>query len=419
MNNSRTGRRSATSGRVEVVRPQQDPSLYIVLKAIGHRDDYVVSVNTRPREGRLAGRWLPETRTVKSLREWSAPQDRDVWFSPNPLRARLRPGRRGGIADVARGQTLFADLDVKSGSLASLDECRAVIDLLTVWLEGVPPAVAVESGHGLQPIWRVSNTKSVPNLVTDDGSRWSETSARWSALVNLAVKRVNPNARPDSVFNPDRVLRCPGSVNWKRADEPVAVVTHLHPHFAGGSGPHNGRSLVPMLRPTRLDAVLPPPALGGVAQRHLTRVPTTFREAQQWLANQPGATVTWKNMDTAMQRLCDYRALVQMFAHGLDDDVSAHSLMVRRVLAVILTSTDGSAGVVRALELVRTAYLEVMGRRRLGELPGEGRGEGAAESDFYRAVVGAVSKARGRIQSPTPRVGPDGRVVLFSEKGRN
>ena len=407
----------ATSGGLKDIRPQPNPSLHEVLKAIGHRNDYIVSVNTRPREGQQAGRWLPETRTVGSLREWAAPQDRDVWFSPNPLRQKLPRGRKGGIADVVRGQALFADLDVKEGALVSLGECWTVVELLTEFLEGVPPAVVVESGHGLQPIWRVANTKSLPNLITDDGSRWCEMNARWSSLVNLAAKRVNPHARVDSVFNSDRVLRCPGTVNWKNADEPVAVVTHLHPHFAAGSGQLKGHSPVPMLRPRRLDALLPQPAPGGATQRQSVRVPTSFREAEQWLADQPGAAATWKQMDGSMQRLCDYPALVKMFAHGLDDDTSAHSLMIRRVQAVVFTSRDGSSGVLRALEMVRTAYLQVMGLRRLGELPGEGRDERAAESDFNRALVGAVAKARGRIQSPTPRIDSDGRVVLAPMKG--
>lgn len=401
---------------MEVVRPQQYPSVYEALKAIGHRDDYVVSLSTRPREGRLAGRWLPETRTVKSLREWSAPQDRDVYFSPNPLRSKLPRGHKGGIVDVARGQTLFADLDVKAGSLASLDECRAVIELLTEFLGGVPPAVVIESGHGLQPIWRVANTRTRPNLITDDGSLWCEMNARWSVLVNLAVRRVNPRARPDSVFNPDRPLRCPGSVNWKQAEKPVVVVTHLHPHFAGGGTQGNGRSPVPVLRPTRLDALLPPPAPGGATQRQSARVPTTYPEAERWINEQPDAGLDWDHMGVAMQRLCAFGPLMELLSFGRADEVSAHSLMIGRVQAIVFASVEGSGGIALALELVRKAYLKVMGLRRLGELPGEGRDESAAESDFLRAVVGAVSKARARVQSPTPRVGLDGRIVLQAEK---
>ncbi|MFF1555303.1 hypothetical protein ACFVX3_30215 [Rhodococcus erythropolis] len=419
MNTTHISELKATSGGLKDVRLQLNPSLHEVLKAIGHRNDYIVSVNTRPREGQQAGRWLPETRTVGSLREWTTPQDRDVWFSPNPLRKKLPRGRKGGIADVARGQTLFADLDVKAGALASLEECWSVVDLLTEFLEGVPPAVVIESGHGLQPIWRVANTKSLPNLITDDGSRWCETNARWSVWVNLAVRRVNSRARPDSVFNPDRPLRCPGTVNWKNADEPVSVVTHLHPHFAAGSGVRKGHSPVPVLRPWPLDAVLPPSAPGGATQRQPGRVPTSYPQAVEWVNAQPGAGAKRDEMATAMQRLCAYKQLVEMFAHGLDDDHSAHSLMNRRVLAVVYASVEGSAGIALALRLVLDAYLEVMGRRRLGELPGEGRDDRTAESDFNRAVRGAVEKARGRIQSPTPRLDAERRVILTSTKDHN
>ncbi|KXO87840.1 hypothetical protein AXK56_15805 [Tsukamurella pulmonis] len=144
-----------------------------------------------------------------------------MWFSPNPLT--LEPGvsRKGGEADVARGIALYVDLDVvtpdvKDKGLASLSECEQVVEKLTAVL-GCAPVVVIESGHGLQPIWRVRDAP----LITDGAVAWKTISARWAALVRQVAAEINPKGHVDSIFNIDRVLRCPGSTNWKVPDEPV------------------------------------------------------------------------------------------------------------------------------------------------------------------------------------------------------
>ena len=195
--------------------------LHEVLVALGHRPDSVVSVATQDPGHKPSFRAL--TWTVASLCDGVPPDDQEVWFMPNPLTLEADTPRKGSAAEVERGLTLFADLDVvtpgvKDNGFASLAECELVVKELAAAVE-CDPVVVVYSGHGLQPIWRVAGAP----LIDDGAVAWTTTSVRWSALVRQVAQRVNPKARVDSVFNIDRVLRCPGSVNWKDRDNPVAV----------------------------------------------------------------------------------------------------------------------------------------------------------------------------------------------------
>ncbi|MFI7170437.1 hypothetical protein [Rhodococcoides fascians] len=315
-----------------------------------------------------------------------------MYFGVLPIARSVRRGR-GTEADVTRVRAVWADLDIKDGSLASLPECYAVTDLVSEWL-GCPPSVLIDSGHGLQPIWRIRSTPTHPNRVAEHwpGSagdiwplqRWRTECARWGGLVALAANTIHPGARVDSVHDLARVLRCPGTVNHKQSLAPVPVRTALNAAAPGVTR----RGLVNVLDGHSIVAAPPTPTVRGV--------PTAPREAVEWINAQHGADVDWDGMSPVMQKLVTFPRLVELFAHGTDTESSAHSLMTSRVLAVTYAATEGRAGLALALELIRTAYLEVMARRQSGEFDGETRCEGVALSDFYRAVFGAVSKARVR-----------------------
>ncbi|MCZ4520721.1 hypothetical protein O4220_19605 [Rhodococcus ruber] len=370
----------------EPATPQPNTTLTDVLGSLRHRPIERISINTKQPVFRS------NLMTVASLTDWSPPDDRDTWFGVNPIARSVRRGR-GTEADVTRVRAVWADLDIKKGSLASLTECYAVTDLVSEWL-GCPPSVLIESGHGLQPIWRIRSTPTHPNRVAEHwpGSagdvwalqRWRTECARWGGLVAVAAATVHPGARVDSVYDLARVLRCPGTVNYKQSLAPVPVRTALNAAAPGVTR----RGLVNVLDGHSIVVAPTTPTVRGV--------PTAPREAVEWINAQNGADVDWDGMSPVMQKLVVFPRLVELFAHGTDTESSAHSLMTSRVLAVTYAATEGRAGLALALELIRTAYLEVMARRRSGEFDGEARSEGVASSDFYRAVFGAVSKARMR-----------------------
>lgn len=409
--------RSRSGPRVSSFNPPlSQPDIHDVLTALGHRTNERVSVNHKAPDGRFVSRLVP----VGELELWEAPHDCDVWFGINPINRNVTRGR-GTDADVMQVRALFADLDVKRGGLESLDECREVVDRLAQVI-GVKPSAVVESGHGIQPYWRLSSLRAASARICDEqlnDRRWSrqvwrEVYARWGGLVQQVAREVRPGARIDNVYDLSRILRCPGSVNWK--SDPVPVVTHVYPR----SGAVRRDRLLRML--DRRDAQ----ALGGPVSSLSTRIPTNTAEADAWIASQPGADATFEEMVKlgryrSMLGHLDYESTVRLFMDGSDDESSAHSLMTRKVQHVILLSTEGRAGLKLALLVIREAYLEVMKMRRTGEIPGEARSESAALHDFHRAVRGSVSKARPRGNSPEPQRDTQGRIDFrhISENGQS
>ena len=81
----------------------------------------------------------------------------DVWFSVCPTAGPARTGEgRGGTADVTRLSAVFTDLDIKQGGCPDMQTAWAIVIEMSNLL-GVRPAAAVYSGHGLQPLWPITD----------------------------------------------------------------------------------------------------------------------------------------------------------------------------------------------------------------------------------------------------------------------
>ncbi|NDJ91642.1 hypothetical protein [Mycolicibacter kumamotonensis] len=298
-------------------------------------------------------------------------------------------------------RALFADFDVKPGkSLDTLGQCDTAAWTLADYL-GVAPVALIESGHGLQPIWRVGSPRGDSNVIDRDRSRdeFRETWWRFGAVAQDAARSAlwSPdgaqNARTiDGVFNLDRVLRCPGSVNWKNPDEPVPVRTRL---YAGE--PVGLRGLVARLD---RDRVRP---LAAVRPTDAT-VETSWGEATEWVTRQPGAGLALADLQqlSPSRTLGMYLDTAQLVRVLADGDGGAHRTMVAKVLHAVYSAQEGRAGLVLALNNIGSAYLEVMEARACGEMAGDARPLATAVREIESAVAGAVAKARGRA---LPRVG--------------
>lgn len=157
--------------------------------------------------------------------------DRNFWFGVNPTAgpARVNAGR-GGAAQVTRLAGIWVDLDLisehKTVGCPDIETAMAVIDDLSAAL-GQRPTLLTFSGHGAQPIWAVED-----GLIVDLGTHLAPISRheaaallrRWGRLVaNIADRR---GCQVDSLYDLPRVLRAPGSVNWKYPTQPVQVVTY-------------------------------------------------------------------------------------------------------------------------------------------------------------------------------------------------
>jgi hypothetical protein len=384
-----------------------DGDLHGLLVVLGYQPRERVSINTQL----PGGPFVSELKRVSDLAGWSPPQDRNVWFGVNPVARQVRYGR-GTEADITRVRVLFADLDVKPGKqFDTIAQCHRAVDVLNLLL-GVSPVAVVESGHGAQPYWRVASPPGDSNVVDLDRSRdeWKTIYQRWGGLVQQAAREAmwspdgSQKARGiDNVFELARVLRCPGSINWKNPDDPVPVRTRL--------GDRRGQ-----VRAAELVAGLDRDNVGPLAtvRPMAAKLPTSFGEADAWIHEQPGATLELAELQQLPRGrvLGDYLdpvALVSVLAYG---DGGADRTMIKKVLHAVLSAQEGRAGLVVALNNIAEAYLEVMEARARGELTvGEARSAATAAGEFHRALIGAVAQARARRVPVLPRVDESGAVL--------
>lgn len=144
----------------------------------------------------------------------------DVWFGVNPVQgpARVNAGR-GTADDVVRLAAVYADLDVKPGGLPSMGLAGELIDVLSTMLNSRPSAMVL-SGHGVQPYWPLSDGPSGPDA--------RALLRRWGRLVAHVADM--HGGQVDPVYDLSRVLRVPGTTNYKSAPVPVLGLSDVgHP----------------------------------------------------------------------------------------------------------------------------------------------------------------------------------------------
>jgi hypothetical protein len=139
------------------------------------------------------------------------PDECDEYLAPNPTSAPAGRDRgRGTEAEVSRVAALYADIDVKAEACPSIEAAQQIVEAVSAAI-GEPPAVVIFSGGGLQPIWTLEHCDVPTGLAL---------LRRFGRLVRaIGAER---NIKLDSVFDGARVLRIPGSTNWKY-DHPVEV----------------------------------------------------------------------------------------------------------------------------------------------------------------------------------------------------
>ena len=152
----------------------------------------------------------------------------DVYVGVCPRVAPEGPGRKLGKESIEYVGAVWVDLDAKvpGSSQGLLDSCDIVVSTGNGW-------------HGYKILTSPKQCKS----------------ARERTTLEYRIRDFADKLLPgtDNVSNLDRILRVPGTLNWKNPDEPKAV-TLLK---GGGIKPTYKQSLlVEMLGDERLDALL-------------------------------------------------------------------------------------------------------------------------------------------------------------------
>jgi hypothetical protein len=146
------------------------------------------------------------------------PAQTDTWFSVNPTAGPAREHRgRGDERHVTRWAALCLDVDVKQGAFPSLDEAAEFISVLSGMVE-TRPTVLIYSGHGIQPLWPIEDGE------LDTEEKWVRA-FRLSRRFGRLASRVagDFSARLDNVSDLARIVRAPGTTNWKDPATPAPV----------------------------------------------------------------------------------------------------------------------------------------------------------------------------------------------------
>jgi len=131
-----------------------------------------------------------------------------VWFGVATRKERLANGQRGGATDCAAIPGFWVDIDIegpghKGGHQLAADRPAAHALVASFPL---PPTVVIDTGGGLQPWWFFPELEELNDrtlaLLASFGATWNRIGTERGIHV-------------DSVFEPARVMRLPGTTNRK------------------------------------------------------------------------------------------------------------------------------------------------------------------------------------------------------------
>ncbi len=181
---------------------QQVATFADVLAAVLHPRERIPVCHATNDSGTFAARVVGWENAQRCVDSWDYLVEHK-WFGINPTSLPDGAPKKGTAAEVARLAALHADLDVKDGGCADFDVAQAIIDDLSARV-GSAPAWIIMSGHGLQPIWPVD---------CDDVEVGRRVLRRWGRFVKQVAKQ--HGAGVDGVYNLDRILRVPNTLNIK------------------------------------------------------------------------------------------------------------------------------------------------------------------------------------------------------------
>lgn len=183
---------------------QADALRYLHLLFEGLPTQWLIELRALGRSPRVVRCWHTLDNAARAA-AWCvelAARGFDVYAGVQP-----RHSRRGGAAAVAALHTLYADLDCGPGK-ALESKTHACKRLESMALLGLGPTHVIDSGGGLHAYWLLREP-----LRPEGHFAWRE--------VMRAIAR--SLAADISVTDLPRILRVPGTLNWKQRDNPRRV----------------------------------------------------------------------------------------------------------------------------------------------------------------------------------------------------
>lgn len=145
-------------------------------------------------DGKVKQYWAEDHAEVSDLAHRWSDEGWDVYYGVLP-----RMVEAGNANAVARyTSTLWADVDAKAHADSKRASLMALIDY------EIPPAVVVDSGHGYHAYWALDQFIPVDRATT-------------------IMRGIARQVKGDHVYDAPRILRLPGTQNWKDPDHPLPV----------------------------------------------------------------------------------------------------------------------------------------------------------------------------------------------------
>lgn len=179
-------------------------------------DDGWVTLFVAHPDGRRNVKWATAVRAVDLADVAAIYDEYNVWFGCATRKQRLDRGRRGGKDDCQHLVALWVDIDIAGPGHAAddLPDEDHAYELINEF--PLAPTVIVHSGHGLQAWWALQEPHTVEG--SDLLTRWGATWARRAAEQGFHL---------DNVFDVPRIMRLPGTINYKAGCDPAPVTVEV------------------------------------------------------------------------------------------------------------------------------------------------------------------------------------------------
>lgn len=147
----------------------------------------------------------------------------NTYYCVNPLKKRLSPYIRGSDKDVKCVVGAYADFDIKglAHKQNALPESKEqLLDFLQDE-SPISPSLLIWSGNGVHVIWLFEE----PYMMEDDSSYIGNVIKGWEAYLKSKAFEMY-GWKFDSVADTARMLRAPGTINFKTDDRPLCEVIY-------------------------------------------------------------------------------------------------------------------------------------------------------------------------------------------------
>lgn len=164
--------------------------------------------------------WFTDVESACAALATPAYQNTNVYAGVCASPADMGAWNRCDKLNVSSLGCLWADIDVGSEGHAKKTYPPTIEDVVSLFASSFPvPSMIVSTGHGIHAYWLLKE-RFATSKATDNAAA-AELSERWQGWLSEVMKK--KGWALDSTFDLARVLRVPGTMNYKDKEHPLPV----------------------------------------------------------------------------------------------------------------------------------------------------------------------------------------------------